>query len=518
MPRKKRSRKRKTQKKQIEDDFQMRQHIEDTCIVSSISEKNLVSVQEHYYETPNISLNDSGLKYIFSSRNGCYSSSLIESNTEFQSCEAITQTPHINRVNLDSVRHISSTPLKQVEFSNNSAVCIQDLNNLQGKNVEEKVVRCSRTLDRLRLNHLREFNDIILNTSQGECFDDSTRLANDEDDRFFTPHRFQFSPPLSTPIFSSVGVQTSTPKRKVSLSFSKRHSYNKTSPTMRYYKQERRSLERISVGGSTREVCTVNTIETCAHIVSKLKKYHGRYSSQLPTKVFDLFTWLGVAIKQSLVSLYKFYTHRNTSHCENCNQYLGQIAALSSNIENLRSEMKDEIKQQLCKFEENIKRHLSDTRLAPIHTVPPPPPPPPPPPLLPSLTNSSKIVRKTEVKKSQDVVKPIISLDDILNVKLRKISGRPSIEVRRSTEPNLATSLKTLKPIKSSLTSSTSSLQLRTPPVNSESPCSTLTRMLTGVDANVRRVKRLQRSNTYNSFDDSSRRGLLTKRERDSRL
>lgn len=85
----------------------------------------------------------------------------------------------------------------------------------------------------------------------------------------------------------------------------------------------------------------------------------------------------------------------------------------------------DEIKKELREVKqilENFNKVSNPSKLPP----PPPPPPPPPFPSLPLLVNTPvcrpKIGnKKLEEKKGNENVRPVISLEDILKVKLKKV-------------------------------------------------------------------------------------------------
>ncbi|KAB0796015.1 hypothetical protein PPYR_10076 [Photinus pyralis] len=486
MPRKKKP---QEQMQEVED-FQMRSHIEDTSICLTPTSKDEIPImhslpQEAHYETPDVSLNYFGVKELFSSRTGCYTSSRIEAHTPLH---AITQTPQIS-------------PFKRTDSSWNSAACVEDLNNLQGMNVQQRGLSCSRTINRVRLEHLRQFNDIIQNTSQGECLESSCAVDNDTEHSFYTPSLLQcnFTSTPSVANIQMVQMSSSQP------TLSRRRTY-KTSESVKFPPMKRISNEH------SFETCT---IEVYTHNSSKLEKFNKKY--QLFIQVIELCMWLWTTLKEGLISVYNLYSTQYFTHsvCNNCIKYHNKITELTSSVENLHSEMlrmreenkkdwermrddnkKDweSVKQQLLNLEQNRRDLVSTGAVAPVQLIPPPPPPPPPPvlvpPTVPVAVSKTKLVDK---KKPREIVQPIISLDDILKVKLKKVSDPPSSKFRRATEPNLVSSVKTLRPIRrqNSLMSTS---------VTPDNLSSSLLRMLSSVDTGSHKVKRLQRSNSSPQF------------------
>ncbi|XP_019878294.2 uncharacterized protein LOC109608059 isoform X2 [Aethina tumida] len=156
---------------------------------------------------------------------------------------------------------------------------------------------------------------------------------------------------------------------------------------------------------------------------------------------------------------------------------------------------------------------------APAVLPPPPPPPPmpallpppPPPPMptaasMPSTKLSSKGTKHREaMSKSKSDSRPMISLDEILKVKLKKPADRPtSTPQRRSAQP--VVSMDMLRQVRlrpasrpplrpaycSTPTGSTTDLEAST---QSTSPHSSLSRLLN--DGSVWRVKRLRKASRY---------------------
>ncbi|KAF2899804.1 hypothetical protein ILUMI_06382 [Ignelater luminosus] len=309
-------------------------------------------------------------------------------------------------------------------------------------------------------------------------------------------------------------------ERQCVVSVNKRRTYKSLPSAALYYKISPRRdirlgpIHRISLE-RTDSAETVAAIETFARIFAKVKKYHGRYSSKLPAKIIEICTWLGITIKKGITSLYQLYTEQNKkiidcpsdTNCNKCNSYLSQLSKLTSTVEELNTEiinMKqdnqdkseklallhseiNQLRQELAQFED-LRKELQELK-GQLNTksAVPPPPPPPPPPLLPALSiphNNSKTVKVAARKKSNENARPIISLEDILKVKLKKISDRRS-PMRRATEPLVSNALKqvrlrptTSKPQTPSNGSPSSASSV------SNSPRSSLTRILTNVDTN----------------------------------
>ncbi|KAF2898657.1 hypothetical protein ILUMI_07528 [Ignelater luminosus] len=194
---------------------------------------------------------------------------------------------------------------------------------------------------------------------------------------------------------------------------------------------------------------------------------------------FEFPVFLFFVVSKGITSLYQLYKERNKkitdcprdTNCNICNSYLSQVSKLASTLDeldtyiiNIKEANEDkleklvllhsefnQLRQELAQFKDfkkelrEFKRQL-DTKSAvfpPPPAPPPPPRPPPPPPPLPPLSiphNNSKSAKVAAKKKSDENARPVISLEDILKVKLKKISDRPS-PVRHATEPLVLTAL-----------------------------------------------------------------------------
>ncbi|KAK4880458.1 hypothetical protein RN001_008604 [Aquatica leii] len=199
------------------------------------------------------------------------------------------------------------------------------------------------------------------------------------------------------------------------------------------------------------DVAIRNTTEMCTWIVSKIKQYHTQYFSQVLTKVI---AWSGVIVNQGLAQLYQLCSKQN-GNVQNDHKYKEIIDELNR------------IRHEVLEFRKEFKNYREDNRrYVSTQMIPPPPPPPPPPPIsLPNIPLACKPDLKQQ--KKADITKPIISLDDILKVKLKKVNDRTSM--RRATEPiilpSLRKNLKAVAPAKS------------LKDIESNSPCSALTRI-----------------------------------------
>ncbi|XP_074041875.1 uncharacterized protein isoform X2 [Leptinotarsa decemlineata] len=239
-----------------------------------------------------------------------------------------------------------------------------------------------------------------------------------------------------------------------------------------------------------------NRMGTCQKVFMRLKKYC-EASQNWSTKIFETCAQLGLQLKNSLSSLCTNDHFNSINKCGEearcrCEEYRQEICNLNVKINELSEEMKfvksqidiqknyktniehlnDElqmIKEEMKQFKElrseleSVKDRISCMKSATPCTpmiqtalsMPPlpPPPPPPPPPLPPSepLVTASKlkIAKKTTTMTSgKENSRPVISLDDILKVKLKKCTDRnyQTPANRRSTQP--VVSLDMLKQVK----------------------------------------------------------------------
>ncbi|XP_023019122.1 uncharacterized protein isoform X4 [Leptinotarsa decemlineata] len=210
--------------------------------------------------------------------------------------------------------------------------------------------------------------------------------------------------------------------------------------------------------------------------------------------------------------------------------YKTNIEHLNDELQMIKEEMKQfkELRSELESVKDRISCMKSATPCTPMIqtalSMPPlpPPPPPPPPPLPPSepLVTASKlkIAKKTTTMTSgKENSRPVISLDDILKVKLKKCTDRnyQTPANRRSTQP--VVSLDMLKQVKlrpasrNSIHSETSDCTPSSTDLPT-SPHSSLCRLLKN-DCPTTRLKRLRRVGGL-SCDSVYRRNMLAKRDR----
>lgn len=226
--------------------------------------------------------------------------------------------------------------------------------------------------------------------------------------------------------------------------------------------------------------------------------------SKLKIKIEELGVSIGDLRNQLLENI------KNNRKVETLNATLEE---LTKEVENLKS-LKDEMDNLRNRF--NTLNHssfpqtpMSVTRVAPV-AAPPPPPPPPPPPLLPQA-NKINILKKSsmQTKAQNETPRPVISLDDILKVKLKKTTER-SVMARRSTgsQPEITKDMlqqvKLRKPCRSMTPSRLPDLS----PEGSTSPHSSLRRLLK--DDGSFKIKRLRRVGGY-SFNDMKKRDKLSR-------
>ncbi|XP_017781390.1 PREDICTED: uncharacterized protein LOC108566152 [Nicrophorus vespilloides] len=298
----------------------------------------------------------------------------------------------------------------------------------------------------------------------------------------------------------------------------------------------------------------VNT-SSSSSLISRFRSFHKKHSSKWADKIIEVCSWFGISIKMGLLAMYnKTKSDATLSQCT-CDDYKSkldeickkmseldeahqrEVSVLNKEVAELRMEVKDlsQLRQEL----EAIKVALANTprpSLCADHTpkpppppppfismaaAPPPPPPPPPiPPPMPLCTSTPisrgiKINRNAakEDKGDKENGRPVISLDDILKVKLRKAGDRgqtPKLQ-RRSTQPVISMDMLKqvkLRPASRPSTPTFAELSLPSTGISSPlptSPASSLVKMLNKVDTNSCRVKRLKRVGAYSS-DDLSRR------------
>ncbi|XP_050315858.1 uncharacterized protein LOC126750326 isoform X2 [Anthonomus grandis grandis] len=226
-------------------------------------------------------------------------------------------------------------------------------------------------------------------------------------------------------------------------------------------------------------------------LINKMKRY-SKASAKWSAKMMDACTQLGIQIKNSLTSLCTVQNANlapeySQQQCK-CESYKAEISILNGRICTLCEEMV-QLKQQISDYDrrrgdgvdglkgelEKIKTELSNMtdlrtelislkedfrylKSAPIVSapssappVPPPPPPPPtlppppppPPPPMPILTQPPLLALTKKAKSTIGMgasadkeSRPVISLDEILKVKLKKAADRPSTTPMRRQRLN----------------------------------------------------------------------------------
>ncbi|CAG9860692.1 unnamed protein product [Phyllotreta striolata] len=287
------------------------------------------------------------------------------------------------------------------------------------------------------------------------------------------------------------------------------------------------------------------------NIFSKIKSYFKL--TNWTGKVVNVCFHLGVHLKNTLSSIYNAQNnasrHDYLITCDKCKQNEEQISKLSlkvAEIENTNKKNFEQLNEELKKIKDdlhqlaNVKIEMdcfkeelelikskSSARVVPAPPPPPPPPPmpsfippPPPPPMFnatPSDSSKLKISKKKHNMDDKENSRPVISLEDILKVKLKKTSHSNSYQATPTSRPNNqpAVSLEMLrqvklKPSNGSRRSEGDTLGLDVP----LSPTSNLCRLLKSEMSAGRRLKRLRKIGGLNC-DSVYRRRLDDRRERE---
>nr|CAH7746969.1 unnamed protein product [Callosobruchus chinensis] len=352
-----------------------------------------------------------------------------------------------------------------------------------------------------------------------------------------------------------------------------------------------KSLARVSKLNRTRRSIdlaihmdrSISVIENQEKLFTRLRRY-GRITRTWTSKIISLCHKIGLELKNSLQSLCSAYSPGNKSldlsinnktsngavQCNMCLEYKAEldkyVKEIESNrreiessrreIQNNRDQIESEKKERerlyirleqqhddLVKLKENLKEIQNQMRSRPAPTAgsfPPPPPPPPclpppPPPPLPPLSlgplcsTSLKITKKERNAGATNAgqARPVISLEDILKVKLKKTSDRCSATptgrfsgTRRSSAA-VSAPLETLEQVRLRPTprigGTLSEGGPTTPGSGDHAPTSPMTamcRMLKADTAAVHRLKRLRRVGGY-SCDSVYRRSYSEWRERE---
>ncbi|KAH1018773.1 uncharacterized protein LOC109537078 isoform X2 [Dendroctonus ponderosae] len=395
-----------------------------------------------------------------------------------------------------------------------------------------------------------------------------------------TPHRLEDinlnTPPVAEKVInkykSNSFKQLGSTKKKTPLTI------NRTSPRINrlsYYRTSPKTLSFAKLSNSRRSAlnnsCEMrsSTIQPGMfdRMVNKIKRY-SKASAKWSTKVMDSCTQLGIQIKNSFSTICQVANDRSMLECsqsscdfeickmeiENLNKKLDEVNAKIAklmeggkdglkhleNMTKLHEEM-EQMKLKLSSYTslrtelDSMKKEIQSIKssglvgierassLAPI-AIPPPPPPPPPPMPEPPKGPSNRILIKSKSTlgclSSRAEDRPVISLDEILKVKLKKPSERPSVTPQRRPMPALQDDQfhhvklrsKTMAkhfPIRSNSFSSPSRSRVQL--VQSTSPASSLNRLLE--NGSVWPMKRLRRGGY--SFDSVHRKSLMSPSRRE---
>ncbi|XP_044764229.1 shootin-1-like [Coccinella septempunctata] len=193
--------------------------------------------------------------------------------------------------------------------------------------------------------------------------------------------------------------------------------------------------------------------------IDKVQKYSWTTISEWSSKLLTIFSDLGISLTKSVTNLYNYYEYQGCTpsdtlcYCRDFhhkidhliwkmnqlenNLYISQakLNEQQRKIENAES-LEIQIEQMRRKLEsyDSLKAELADLKKrlngSSAAGAPPTPPLPPPPPPLPVFSLTTNCASKTFLRVEQNDRKlinyenprPIITLQDILNVKLKKIS------------------------------------------------------------------------------------------------
>ncbi|XP_076255646.1 uncharacterized protein LOC143193364 isoform X2 [Rhynchophorus ferrugineus] len=334
------------------------------------------------------------------------------------------------------------------------------------------------------------------------------------------------------------------------------------------------SYTKFSTSRRSDNVSEISKFGIYEKMLNKIRKY-SRASAKWSYRMVEVCSQLGIQIKKSLTSLCTINNnsidHSSQRICK-CEQYQDEINNLNTQISNVNGDiecLREQItrietvqKNETCKTEmatlqaelSQMKQELSsitDLRSEltflkeqfqcfksaassskpivvppppPIPMCPPPPPPPPPPPMPQSSLISQKAPKLGLLKKSKTTLgismpdkgdsRPVISLDDILKVKLKKASERPVMTPMRNRTTTPVVSMDMLRQVKlrpaarPTLMKSTPNRSSLSIPGGSSgsseastSPLTSLCRLLNGDST---RLKRLKKVGGY-SFDSVHR-------------
>lgn len=283
---------------------------------------------------------------------------------------------------------------------------------------------------------------------------------------------------------------------------------------------------------------SVSSPETTSYFLERLKRYY-KIARNWFARIWDFAGHLKkdtVGAGQDIVDPFQVVCNRCVQYEENISKLTKRIDELTESQSGSVEQMKqfnhqlNEIKQHMDKFNdlqtelEMLKEQVKMTKTASfvpniLPSVPPPPPPPLPPPVLPisetkTYFNFQKKSNSGTKSPTNQNLRPVISREDILNVKLKKISTRPYQPISRRN--SCSTSLDVLKTVTLKPVPCTPHL-LSTPENDTvDMTLSPNTKLCTLLKNEIpsHRIKRLQRVGKY-SCDSLYRRKLLDSRDRE---
>ncbi|XP_056636095.1 uncharacterized protein LOC130444838 [Diorhabda sublineata] len=286
---------------------------------------------------------------------------------------------------------------------------------------------------------------------------------------------------------------------------------------------------------------SISNTETTRFFFGNLKRYYKIVYNWI-IRIWEICSNLGTNLKKDTVDGGEGIADPFHGMCDKCLQCKENISILSKKIEELTvlqsghleqmktlSQQLHQIKQQVDKlndFQTELEMLKEQVKMAkPASLVPsvlPPAPPPPPPPLPPPVLPLSETKTFNFQKKSSSGTKavtnenlrPVISLEDILKVKLKKTSSRLHQPISRrnsSAVPSDMLKAVTLKPVPRTP-------HLLSTPKNDigDMTLSPNTRLcsLLKTEMSTSKIKRLQRVGKY-SFDSIYKKRLLDSRDRE---
>ncbi|CAG9767790.1 unnamed protein product [Ceutorhynchus assimilis] len=278
---------------------------------------------------------------------------------------------------------------------------------------------------------------------------------------------------------------SSKKKKRISPKINRLVNYSRVKKISRSATSE---IQQLSLENSCEVRTPTARLGVYEKIVNRIKRY-SKASVKWSGRMMESCAHLGIQIKNSLSSLCDMYNEKSmlessqtqkSCHCDSFKQEIGdlyvKIDHLTEEVGQLRRQIDEnhnasassgdhnnylilnedlnKVKQELITFKD-LRSELTTLKeqfqcfantAAPVDTIvtkppaappapalPPPPPPPPPPPLPPMPLIQTVPPKLNLQKKSKSAIgmvvtdnsRPVISLDDILKVKLKKASERP---------------------------------------------------------------------------------------------